>query len=91
MRATQNQQVIALFGGECITPSFRGRRSAPQFSKQTSRRVAVVVGALLIGFATAATAISVTRHRIATDEISQSMPANLMVAPGLAGYEAAIY
>ena len=91
MRATQDQQVIALFGGECITPSCRGRRSAPQFSKQTSRHVAVVVSALLIGFATAATAITVKRHRIATDEISQSIPANLMVAPGSAGHEAAVY
>ena len=91
MRATQDQQVIGLFGGECITPNCRGRRSAPQFSKQTSRRVAVVVGALLIGFATAATAITVKRHQIATDEFSQSIPANMMIAPGSAGFEAAIY
>ena len=91
MRGTQDQQIISLFGGECIAPSFRGRRSAPQVSKQTSRRVAVVVGALLIGFATAATAITVTRQQKATNAFSESMPANLMVAPRSVGYEAAIY
>ena len=91
MRATQNQQVIALFGGECITPSCRGRRSAPQFTMQTSRRVAVVVGALLIGFATAATAITVKHHRTTADEFNHSIPANMMVAPGSVGFEAAIY
>jgi hypothetical protein len=91
MRAIQNQQGIALFGGECISPSYRGRRSAPQFSKQTNRRVAIVVGALLIGFATAATAITVRTLRVAPDDFSHSLPANLMVAPGSVGFEAAVY
>ena len=91
MRATQDRQVIALFGGECVSPNYRGRRSAPQLSKQTSRRVAVVFGALLIGFATAATAITIKRHSTATDGFTPSMPANLMIAPGAGGFEEAIY
>jgi hypothetical protein len=91
MRATQDKQVISLFGGECIAPGFRGRRSAPQFRQQTSRHLAVVVGALLIGFATAATAITVRTHRIAADDFSHSVPANMMVAPQLAGFDAAVY
>ena len=91
MRATQDQQVFSLFGGECIAPSYRGRRSAPQFGKQTNRRVAVVAGALLIGLATAATAITATRHQKATDTFSENTPANLMVAPRSLSYEAAIY
>jgi hypothetical protein len=91
MRATQNEQVVTLFGGDYVTQGFRGRRSAPQLSPQASRRLAVVVGALLLGFATAATAVTVRRHQVATDGFSQSTPANLMVAPGSSGFEAALY
>jgi hypothetical protein len=91
MRAIKNQQVITLFGGECISPSFRGRRRTPPITKQKGRRVAVLVGALLIGFASAATAITETRHPAMTDDFSQGSPANLMVAPRSLGFETAIY
>jgi hypothetical protein len=46
---------------------------------------------LLIGFATAATAITVKHHRTTADEFNHSIPANMMVAPGSVGFEAAIY
>jgi hypothetical protein len=65
MRATREQE-ITLFGGERIAPGYRGRRSDSQISKQTGRRTAIVFGVLLIGFASAATAITV-RHSAMTE------------------------
>jgi hypothetical protein len=89
MRAIHDPQVIALFGGECIPHGYRGRRSGSEISSKTSRRIALAFGALLIGFATAATAI--TAHRHTTSEPKISAGANLMVVPASSGFEAAIY
>ena len=89
MRATHDQQ-ISLFGGECVAPGCRGRRNSPQITKKSSTRLAVVFAAAVIGFATAATAISL-RHP-APAERSISAGYNLMGGvPGSVGLEAALY
>lgn len=79
MRATQENE-ITLFGGECVAPGYRGRRSGSEISKQTGRRMAMVIGALLIGFASAATAITVRHSAVADRNISAG--ANLSVPVG---------
>jgi hypothetical protein len=79
MRATQEQE-ITLFGGECLAPGYRGRRSGSEISKQTGRRTAIAFCALLIGFASAATAITV-RHSAGPDR-NISAGANLSVPVG---------
>ncbi len=89
MRATHDQQ-ISLFGGECVAPGYRGRRNSPQITKKSSSRLAVVFAAALIGFATAATAISVRNS--APTEVSISAGYNLMGGvPGAGGLAAALY
>jgi len=90
MRATNDQQVIALFGGERVAPSYRGRRNSSQMTKATGRRIAIALAAALIGFATTATAISV-RH---SDHTGRSISAGYNLTsgvPGAAGFEAALY
>ena len=90
MRATHDPQVIALFGGECAAPSYRGRRDRPQMTKATRRRLAIAFAAALVGFATAATAISV-RH---SDHTGRAVSAGYNLTggvPGSAGFEAALY
>ena len=90
MRATQDQQVIALFGGERIAASYRGRRNSPQITKQVRGRIAVAFAAALIGFATAATAITV-RH---SNDVERSISAGANLIGGVsgsAGFEAALY
>jgi hypothetical protein len=79
MRAIHERE-ITLFGGECVAPGYRGRRSGTQISKQTGRRTAIVFGALLFGFASAATAITI-RHSAKT-ELNVSAGANLSVPFG---------
>jgi hypothetical protein len=91
MRATEDRQVIALFGGEQVANGYRGRRSAAQFSKRRTRRAALFFGALLIGFATAATAITVKRHGAGADGFSQGASANFLTLPGRVGFEDAVY
>jgi hypothetical protein len=79
MRAT-DQQVIALFSGERIAPGCRGRRSGlqhKQVNKRTSRHLAIVFGALLIGCTSAATAFTV--HQSAVPARSIVAGANLSV------------
>ena len=79
MRATQEHE-ITLFGGEHIASGYRGRHSGSEISKQTSRRMAVVFGGLLIGFASAATAITVRQsHSPVADRNNISAGANLSV------------
>jgi hypothetical protein len=90
MRATHDQQVIALFSGERIAPSYRGRRNRPQLTNKVGCRIAIAFAAALIGFATAATAITV-RHSNDTER-SSSAGANLMGGvSGSVGFEAALY
>ena len=79
MRATHERE-ITLFGGECVASRYRGRRSGSQIGKQTGRRMAIVFGALLIGFASAATAITV-RHAGVTER-NISAGANLNPTTG---------
>jgi len=71
----QDHQTTTLFGGECIPQGYKGRRSDPEISRKANRRVAVIVCALLVGFTTAATAITMHRHTGAVDPIS--LPGNL--------------
>jgi hypothetical protein len=91
MRAAEGRQVIALFGGEQVADGYRGRRSAARFSTRRTRRAALLFAVLLIGFATAATAITVKRHGAATDGFSQGVSANFLTLPGRVGFEDAIY
>lgn len=89
MHATHERD-ITLFGGECVAPGYRGRRHPPQIAKATRRRIAIAVAAALIGFATAATAISV-RH---SDHTGRSISAGYNLTsgvPGSVGFEAALY
>jgi hypothetical protein len=76
MRATHERE-ITLFGGESVARGYRGRRSGSQISRQTGRRTAIIFGALLLGFASAATAIT-ARHPTAIDR-NVSAGANLSV------------
>jgi hypothetical protein len=90
MRVTDNQQVIALFGGERVAPGYRGRRHDPHFTNKVSCRIAIAFAAGLIGFATAATAITV-RHANHTE---RSINAGANLAGGVSGsvgFEAALY
>lgn len=89
MHANHEAQVIALFGGEYVPSGYRGRRSGSQINTRTSRRIAVAFGVLLIGCATAATAITARRHVAAEPRIRAGT--NLLVAPGIVGFEAALY
>jgi len=79
MRATQDHE-ITLFGGECVAPGYRGRRSGSQIGRQSSRRMAIVFGVLLVGFASAATAITVRQANV--DERNISAGANLEPSSG---------
>ena len=89
MRAIHDQgETTSLFGGERIAPGCRGRCSS-NIGRKTSRSVALGFAALLISFASAATAITARRHVAPESRISGG--ANFWVAPALAGYEAAIY
>jgi hypothetical protein len=71
---------ITLFGAECVASGYRGRRTGSQIGKQTSRRMAIVFVALLMGFASAATAITV-RHAGVTER-NISAGANLNPTTG---------
>jgi hypothetical protein len=90
MRANHDQQVIALFGGDRIAPGFRGRRHSPQVSNKAGYRIGVCLAVALIGFTTAAAAISIRNP--APTERSASAGANLTGGvAGSAGFEAALY
>ncbi len=81
MHANHERQV-RLFGGECINPGYRGRRTGTRISKQASRRrLAVIFGALLIGFATAATAFTAGHSGLTEPHVNAG--ANLNVLPGI--------
>jgi hypothetical protein len=88
MRAIQDQQVT-LFDGERIAPGYRGRRSSPQIATKVRTRIAIAFAVALIGFATAATAITV-RHSNDTER-NISAGANPGIVPGGVGFEAALY
>jgi len=89
MRATQDQQMITLISGERIAPGYRGRRHSPQITNKAGRRIAVVFAAALLGFATAAAAIS---FRNSNDVERWSAGVNLRGSvSGSAGFEAALY
>jgi hypothetical protein len=89
MRANQDQQVT-LFDGERIAPGYRGRRSELQIATWVFRtRIAIAFAVALIGFATAATAITV-RHSNDTER-SIRAGANMGGVPGAVVFEAALY
>jgi hypothetical protein len=94
MRATHDQQVIALFGGERIAPGYRGRRNSVQIATRVSCRIAIAFAAALIGFATAATAITVrySAHPEPSELANARAGANLAGGvSGSVGFEAALY
>lgn len=89
MRATYDQQ-ITLFDGEPIAPGYRGRRTM-HVTNKVGARIAIAFAAALIGFTTAATAVTVKRHSISVER-HISAGANLMNgAGGSVGFEAALY
>jgi hypothetical protein len=79
MRSNQDQQ-IALFDGERIAPGYRGRRSNLRIATWVQDPVAIAFAVALIGFATAAAAITV-RHS-SQSERSISAGGNLGGVPG---------
>jgi len=90
MRANQDQQVTALFDGERVAPGYRGRRSNLRIATWVFRtRIAIAFAVALIGFATAAAAITV-RHS-SQSERSISAGANPGGVPGAVGFETALY
>jgi hypothetical protein len=93
MQDFQDHQVLNLFSGMHTSQGYRGRRSQVEVKKRVAAPVVVVLGALLIGFATAAAAITVKAHsRVQeTEATGHTLPANLMTAPGYSGFEAALY
>lgn len=89
MRAPQDQQVTTLFSGERIAPGYRGRRNSPQIDNKVGRRIALAFAAALLGFATAAAAISV---RQSNDIERYTAGANMTGGvAGSASFEAALY
>jgi hypothetical protein len=87
MRATHDQEGIALFGGERIAPGYRGRRNSSQIA---IKLIALALAVAFIGFATAVTAIAV-RH---ANETERSISGGGNLAGGVsgsAGFEAALY
>ena len=88
MRATHERE-ITLFGGECVGPGYRGRRGGSNLSRQTGRRMAVVFAVLLIGFAGAATAITVRQSAVPERNISAG--ANLSVPVGSLNLASALW
>jgi len=90
MRATYDRQMITQFDGEPIAPGYRGRRTM-HVSNQISGRVALIFAAALIGFTTAAAAVTVQGHS-APVERHISAGANLMSGiGGSVGFEDALY
>ena len=89
MRAAHDQQ-ITLFDGEPVAPGYRGRRTI-QITDKVGARIAIAFAAVLIGSATAATAVTV-RHNSVQTERSIGAGANLMGgAGGSVGFDAALY
>jgi hypothetical protein len=89
MRANEDQQVT-LFDGERIAPGHRGRRSNLRIATWVFRtRMAIAFAVALIGFATAAAAITV-RHSNQSERFI-SAGANPGGVPGAVGFEAALY
>jgi hypothetical protein len=88
MRAIHEREVT-LLGGECVTPGYRGRRSGSHIDRQTSLGTAIVFGVLLVGFASAATAITVRPTNV--DELNFSAGANLDPTMGSKHHAAALW
>jgi hypothetical protein len=68
---------VILFGGEAVHGGYRGRTSRP-INAQPGRWVIGAFLALLLGFSSAATAITL-RHKAAvaqTDQLHYSLPGN---------------
>ena len=89
MRATHDPQVIALFAANVRLPAIAAAGSTGD-DQSHSRRLAIAFAAALVGFATAATAISV-RH---SDHTGRAVSAGYNLTggvPGSAGFEAALY
>jgi hypothetical protein len=63
----------ALFGDRCVSHTPKGRRSGSRVSKQTGRPVALAMAIVLIGLASAATAVTVYRYSTAHE--AKSAPA----------------
>ena len=94
MRATHDQQVIALFSGERIAPGCRGRRNNLQIATRVGSRIAIAFAAALIGFATAATAITVRYSTQPEPSEFANARAGANLAGGVSGsvgFEAALY
>ena len=86
-----DQNVIGLFGGEHINEGYRGRTNR-LIRARPSRWVIASFFAVLFGFSTAATAITVRLKAVAAQtDVHSSLPANF--GPRLLGYgfEEALY
>jgi hypothetical protein len=90
MQVTHDDWNPELFGDQYVADTPKGRRSARPVSKQTGRPVAIVVGILLIGLASAATALTVHRHS-AVHEANYSVGANSFGGPGRVGLAEVLY
>jgi hypothetical protein len=90
MRATEDQRVITLFSGERIAPGCRGRNNSPQITTKVGCRIAIAFAAALIGFASAASAITLRN----SPQPERSITAGANFTSGVAGsvgFEAALY
>ena len=93
MRNIQAHHAVTLFDGECVPEGCRGRLGEPDGTKSTIRWSVVLFAALLFGITTAATAVTVKHISQAPQAglVGQSLPANMMRAPAMGGFEEAAY
>ena len=93
MRDLQAGHPVTSFDGECVSGGCRGRLSHPATPKPRTHWSAVLVGILLLGITTAATAVTVKHMSRAQDPglAGPSLPANFIKVPSLGGFEEALY
>src|SRR5215204_1571475 len=90
MQVTQDHRNPDLLGGDRVPHTPKGRLSGSPFSKQAGRPIALAVGLLVIGLASAATAITIHRHSPAPRS-NFSVGANSFGGPGGAGLAEVLY
>ena len=85
--------VATMFNRENLSGRCLGRRSPPTIKKSTAHRTAIILGVLMLGIATGATAVAVKRHSHApqTGFVGQNLPANIMRDPNMGGFAEAFY
>lgn len=92
MRDFQANQSTTLFNGETLSHGCRGRISRSK-TKASNRWSAVVVGLVMLGATSAATAVTAKRvpHLTQVITVGETLSANFFRSPTLGGFEEAVY